>query len=66
MEEESFFIIIMYLVVLYLGVEKKMFKELMCFYYIIIEIYFNIKIFDLGVRMMNLIFIGRDIFLVIF
>lgn len=56
----------MYLVVLYLGVEEKMFKELMCFYYIIIEIYFNIKIFDLGVRMMNLIFIGRDIFLVIF
>lgn len=55
----------MYLVVLYLGVEKKMFKEFMCFYYIIIEIYFNIKIFDLGVRMMNLIFNGRDIFLVI-
>lgn len=66
MEEVSFFIIIMYLVVLYLGVEENMFKELMCFYYIIMEIYFNIKIFDLGVRMMNLIFIGRDIFLVIF
>lgn len=66
MEEESFFIIIMYLLVLYLGVEENMFKELMCFYYVIIEIYFNIKIFDLGVRMMNLIFIGRDIFLVIF
>lgn len=54
----------MYLVALYPGAEEKMFKELMCFHYIIIEPHPNTKIPDPGARMMNFTFIGRDTLLV--
>lgn len=54
----------MYLVALYPGAEEKMFKELMCFHYIIIEPHPNTKTPDPGALMMNLTFIGRDTLLV--
>lgn len=64
LEEESFLIITMYLLALYPGAEENMFKELMCFHYIIMETHPNTKTPDPGARMMNLTFIGRDTLLV--